>query len=121
MLFGGHSLPPEPYRTVQFETFWRDLLWFDAHPDASDYRREYVDGEFWPLDHGVDCGPIEYVSIRIANPSGDRRGLLRMWSVHPPVLFGGGHAGNSIEWKLIARDEGVPRDGPCPRWGALEA
>src|SRR5690349_7252339 len=39
-------LPPEPYRTIQFETFWADRLWFEAHPGASEYRRDYVPGEF---------------------------------------------------------------------------
>lgn len=66
-------LPPEPYRTVQFETFWRDRLWFEAHPDASECRRDYVEGEFWPQDEGVDCGSIEYVRIRMADFLGEDR------------------------------------------------
>lgn len=47
----------------------------------------------------------------------EEHGLLRMWSVHPPVLFGGGDGEDAVNWKVAARELGVPRDGPCPHCG----
>lgn len=116
----GRILPPEPFRTIQYDVFCRDRLWFEAHPGATEYRREYVPGEFWPHDQEVDCSGIEYVSIRMGVLEEDR-GLVRVWSVYPPVLFGGGDGEDAVNWMVRARDEGLPHDGPCPRCGTPAA
>jgi hypothetical protein len=114
-------LPPEPYRTIQFETFWRDRRWFEEHPGESAYRRDYVPGEFWPHDADLERDSIEYVTIAMADFLGAERGRLREWAVHPPVLFGGGDAEDAVNWKVRARTEGLPADGPCSRCGASAA
>lgn len=45
---GELPLLPEPYLSIDDEVRARDRSYFVDHPDAPEYEREQIQGEFWP-------------------------------------------------------------------------
>jgi hypothetical protein len=61
---------------VAREVYWRDKRWFEARPEAIEYERDYVEGEFWfEGDDYVDPTTIRRVRVSI----------MDMFEDDPPV------------------------------------
>lgn len=43
-------VPPSPYLEILERVMAADKAYFDDHPDSRSYTRDYVPGEFWPMD-----------------------------------------------------------------------
>ena len=104
------ATPPEPYRSIQREVFWRDRRWLEAHPVGASYERDYVPGEFWSEDDFGDPSGVERIRVwwtdLFEEPTPDR-GYIRM---RQPLPRGGlvvSDAEDSANWMFR---EGPPDD-----------
>lgn len=58
---------PEPFYSIVDQVCIADRQYFELHPWESEYIRQVVPGELWPLNEGV------YTHIRVTRISSDCR------------------------------------------------
>lgn len=69
---------PEPFLSIVDEACAADRRYFELHPWESEYIRQVVPGEFWPLNEGV----YTHVLVKQYFPGCRTRTPCRAFDIH---------------------------------------